>query len=71
MISFAAPGDRTHIPAASRPIFDVLSNEVKRLKQITPVSLMISFIIRYTKLTRLFDFTSLSKLRLLPILRNV
>ncbi|KAK4699869.1 hypothetical protein P7C70_g6385, partial [Phenoliferia sp. Uapishka_3] len=30
------PGDRTHIPEASKPILVVLSNELRRVKQITP-----------------------------------
>ena len=31
-------GDRAHIPEANRPILNILSNEIGRLKQITPVS---------------------------------
>lgn len=38
MIRNIAPGDRSHIPAESRPIFEVLSNELARLRQVTPVS---------------------------------
>ncbi|GAA5923806.1 uncharacterized protein JCM15063_003772 [Sporobolomyces koalae] len=30
------PGDRTHIPVANRPIFDILSVELRRLRQTTP-----------------------------------
>ncbi|KAL8280795.1 hypothetical protein RQP46_006799 [Phenoliferia psychrophenolica] len=30
------PGDRTHIPEASKPIFNILTNELKRVKQVTP-----------------------------------
>ncbi|GAA5841077.1 hypothetical protein JCM5353_001374 [Sporobolomyces roseus] len=30
------PGDRSHIPSTSRPIFDILSLELRRLRQTTP-----------------------------------
>ncbi|GAA6063655.1 hypothetical protein JCM10212_004922 [Sporobolomyces blumeae] len=30
------PGDRTHIPSSSRPIFDILTLELRRLRQTTP-----------------------------------
>lgn len=33
----SAPGDRSHIPAASKPIFDTLSAELSKLRQTTPV----------------------------------
>lgn len=36
---FAAPGDRSHIPEASKPVFNVLSRELQRLRQNSPVSL--------------------------------
>ncbi|KAM0749096.1 hypothetical protein T439DRAFT_349169 [Meredithblackwellia eburnea MCA 4105] len=30
------PGDRSHIPEASKPIFNLFSNELRRMRQITP-----------------------------------
>ena len=35
-IAFTAPGDRSHIPDHARPIFEVLSDHVNRMKQATP-----------------------------------
>ena len=33
----SAPGDRTHIPEFSKPAYDVLSEELKRMRQLSPV----------------------------------
>lgn len=33
---FSAPGDRSHIPDHARPIFDVLSEHLNEMKQVTP-----------------------------------
>lgn len=40
LIRLVAPGDRSHIPASSKPIFDTLSSELARVKQMNhPVRL--------------------------------
>lgn len=36
-ISFVAPGDRSHIPDSARPAYDIISEQLNRLKQTTPV----------------------------------
>jgi hypothetical protein len=33
---FSAPGDRSHIPEHARPIFDVLTEHLNQMKQVTP-----------------------------------
>ena len=33
-----APGDRLHIPSAAKPIFDVLNDEMQRIKPMAPAS---------------------------------
>jgi protein transport protein SEC31 len=35
-VAFAASGDRSHIPDHARPIFEVLSSHLNRMKQATP-----------------------------------
>lgn len=37
-----AAGDRTHIPEGSKLIFNVLTKEIRRLRQITPVGFCLS-----------------------------
>lgn len=43
IIISAAPGDRSHIPESDRFIFEVLGEEMNRVKQVMPVSLMCYF----------------------------
>ena len=54
-------GDRAHIPEANRPILDILSSEIGRLKQITPVSLSSALLTDSRLITALLD--SLSRRR--------
>jgi len=35
-----APGDRTHLPESALPIFNILSEHVARMKQMTPVCVL-------------------------------
>lgn len=37
VLTSAAPGDRSHIPPANKPILDTLSAELQKLRQTTPV----------------------------------
>lgn len=50
-----APGDRSHIPLQSRPIFDLLSSDMQRVKARAPANFQKQVIDTEKRLNILFD----------------
>lgn len=50
-----APGDRSHIPSASQPIFEILSRDMQRVKSRAPQNFMPQVLDTEKRLNILFD----------------
>lgn len=55
LTSFEAPGDRSHIPQTSQPIYEILNQEMQRIKVRAPPSFKPQVLDTEKRLNILFD----------------